>query len=235
MKISLSLTGVILAIIFSFTVHAAENKNLYPPDIKPSTSDTPLIVVKEVDPIYPVEAQFENIEGIVTLKFTVTKKGKVTEPEIIEAVPPGYFEEAAIETIKQYEFKPPTRNGEPVDTTVNMQIEFSLKKKDAGYDDSSVTPAVLLEMYIAPFPEELRKDHKEGKVVVKYIVTREGRIKNPTVIESIPPGVFDEYALDAVRHYKYQPATKNGVPVDIVVKSPIEFSSMEERPFNGKR
>lgn len=228
MKISLFLTGVISAIIFSLPVHAAEKNDLYPPEINSSTSfDTPLIVVKEERPNYPVEAKFDDIEGAVTVKIIVTKEGKVTEPEIIEAVPPGYFEEAAIEAVKQYEFKPATRNGEPVDTTVNMQIEFLLKNQDAGYDDNSVTPAILIEIFLVPFPNELKKDYKEGKVVVKFIVTKEGKIKNPTVIESIPPGVFDEYALEAVKQYKYQPATKNGVPVDWVVKSPVEFSLTE--------
>ncbi|MBN1625311.1 MAG: TonB family protein [Deltaproteobacteria bacterium] len=224
MKKFLSSIGIISVIIFSLSVHAAENKNLYPPDIKSSASDTPLTVVKEVSPIYPVEAQFDNVEGTVALKFVVTKEGKATKAKIVKAVPPGYFEEAAIETIKQYEFKPATRNGKPVDTTVSMQIEFSLKDQYAGYDERSGTPAVLLEIYMAPFPNKLKKDYKEGKVVVKYIVTREGRIMNPTVIESSPPGVFDEYALEAVTHYRYRPATRNGVPVDCVVKSPIEFS-----------
>jgi len=222
MKKRICFTILVLLIFFFPPLHTVENS--YPREINSSTSDTPLIVVKEVSPNYPVEAQFDDIEGTVALRIIVTREGKVTEPKIIKAVPPGYFEEAAIETIKQYEFKPATRNGKPVDTTVNMQIEFSLKNQGAGDDNNSRTPAILLEIFVVPFPDKLKKEYKEGKVVVKYIVTKEGNIKNLTVIESTPPGVFDEYALEAVKRYKYQPATKNGDPVDSVVVSPIEFS-----------
>ncbi|MFC1494773.1 TonB family protein [Thermodesulfobacteriota bacterium] len=64
----------------------------------------------------------------------------------------------------------------------------------------------------------------EGRVVLKFIVTKEGNVRDPKVVESIPNGAFDESALEAVKKYRFKPATKNGEPVDCIAKMPFVFS-----------
>jgi len=89
--------------------------------------DVPPQVLTSMPPIYPVEAKKENIEGTVTLRFIVTKEGTVMEPEIIESNPAGVFDEATIEAIKQYTFKPGIKNGEAVDVIVHVPMRYELR------------------------------------------------------------------------------------------------------------
>ncbi|GIX21657.1 MAG: hypothetical protein KatS3mg121_0440 [Gammaproteobacteria bacterium] len=77
---------------------------------------------------YPRRALRRGIEGHVLVSFTVTKEGDVTDIKILEAEPPGYFEDAVIEAVSQYKFQPRLRNGEPVETKdVKRRIVFRLK------------------------------------------------------------------------------------------------------------
>jgi TonB family protein len=76
------------------------------------------------------------------------------------------------------------------------------------------------------YPIDLRgpRGLHEGRVVLRLIVTKEGNVRDPKVVESIPSGAFDESALEAVKKYRFKPATKDGDPVDCTVKLPIVFS-----------
>lgn len=63
------------------------------------------------------------------------------------------------------------------------------------------------------FPPAAAAQHIEGYVVVKYDVTVDGTVTNAAVVESDPPGVFDDAALTAVRSWRFQPAVHNGESV----------------------
>jgi protein TonB len=41
-------------------------------------------------------------------------------------------------------------------------------------------------------------------------VTTDGTVTNAEIIESVPPGIFDEAALTAVRTWRFQPAVRSG-------------------------
>ena len=46
----------------------------------------------------------------------------------------------------------------------------------------------------------------EGRVVIRYDVTAEGRVVNATVERAEPPGIFEAAALAAVRSWRFKPA-----------------------------
>ena len=48
----------------------------------------------------------------------------------------------------------------------------------------------------------------EGRVVIRYDVTEEGRVANATVQQAEPPGVFEAAALAAVRSWRFKPAAR---------------------------
>jgi len=55
------------------------------------------------------------------------------------------------------------------------------------------------------YPGRAIVDGIEGHVVVDYAVSRDGRVVNPTVVASEPPGVFDQAALRALARREYVP------------------------------
>ena len=53
------------------------------------------------------------------------------------------------------------------------------------------------------YPAVARADGVEGSVTVRYNVTADGAVANARVVASVPPGVFDEAALAAVRSWRF--------------------------------
>ncbi len=60
------------------------------------------------------------------------------------------------------------------------------------------------------YPQAARSAGLEGYVRVRYDVDGEGKVVNPTVIESEPAGVFDQAALQAIRAWRFNPARRQG-------------------------
>lgn len=83
-------------------------------DIKP---------VKKVKPKYPPEAEAQHIQGRVKVRLDVAVDGSVTGVEILVSEPPGVFDEAVLEAVRQYKFK---RDG----TTYQADQEIHFKLDD---------------------------------------------------------------------------------------------------------
>lgn len=90
------------------------------------SSSTPAVLIRSVQPRYPTQAQRARTEGFVVLSFTVKPDGHTADIKVVEAQPRHVFERAAIDAVDRWEFKPATRNGEPVDSTVTNRINFKL-------------------------------------------------------------------------------------------------------------
>jgi TonB family protein len=68
----------------------------------------------------------------------------------------------------------------------------------------------------------LDKPQETSRVTVSFIIGTDGRVHSPLILESAGPSE-DRTVLDAVRSWRYRPATCNGVPTEAEAK--IEFSS----------
>ncbi len=96
-------------------------------DFLPGELDFPLTAIHTVPPIYPFRARRLGIEGWVRVEFVVDEKGAVQNPKVLEANPEGIFEDAVLQSVTQWRFSPPTREGRPVRTTWERKIEFALQ------------------------------------------------------------------------------------------------------------
>lgn len=63
------------------------------------------------------------------------------------------------------------------------------------------------------YPRYASQNGYEGFLAVRFDVDERGRTINHRVIFSIPNGVFDEAAIDAISNWTYEPATLDGEPV----------------------
>ena len=67
----------------------------------------------------------------------------------------------------------------------------------------------------------------EGKVVVSFIVERDGSVSSPSVISPVSPGI-DRQAVKAIMAMpKWKPGMNNGVPVRVRMRIPITFKLHE--------
>ena len=75
-------------------------------------------------PAYEESALKAVAEGYTLVEFTVDGRGRVTQPQIIEAVPDERFVKATLSAIRQWRYKPRTVGGEPISTTVRQRFRF---------------------------------------------------------------------------------------------------------------
>jgi TonB family protein len=72
------------------------------------------------------------------------------------------------------------------------------------------------------YTEEARRAKKQGTCVLWLIVDAAGRPRDIKVVRSLGMGL-DAKALDAVRQWRFQPALRDGKPVDVQISVEVEF------------
>lgn len=85
-----------------------------------------------------------------------------------------------------------------------------------------VSAPVVIFSVEPEFSEEARKAKVAGNVLVSIIVDASGHPQNVRVIRGIGMGL-DEKAVEAVRQYRFKPATMNGKPVPVEVNFDVNF------------
>jgi protein TonB len=78
------------------------------------------------------------------------------------------------------------------------------------------------------YPVKERNTGHQGRVVLRLVVDTGGVAHGITVSESLSPA-FDAAALEAVKNWKFSPATKNGKPVVADVAIQVTFRSPSRR------
>jgi protein TonB len=111
-------------VAFAAAGAAQEASRAYPP----GDGVTVPTVVREVKPQYTTEARKARIQGVVTLGVVVAVDGTVGEVTVTQSLDQEYgLDEQAIKAVKQWRFKPGTKDGKPVPVRVSIEMTFTLK------------------------------------------------------------------------------------------------------------
>ena len=104
----------------------------------------------------------------------------------------------------------------PIDVNVDLNV---------GRGGFSSNGEYLPIVKVAPvYPRRAQTRGIEGYVVLEFIVTKTGAVRNPYVVEAKPPGIFDRSAINAALKFKYKPMVVNGEPIDVAgVRNRINF------------
>jgi TonB family protein len=84
------------------------------------------VLLERVEPTYPETAREAGIGGVVGLEITIEADGTVSAAKVIRAAGFG-FDEAALEAVKRFKFKPATKDGQPIASTVLFDQEFKIR------------------------------------------------------------------------------------------------------------
>ena len=122
--LSIALSSTLLAGVafanLAETAHSVDKPSMASPVIR-------------IEPIYPVKAARDNIEGGVILQFDITKDGSTDNIEVIESFPQQVFDKHAITALKQWTYKPRIQGGQAQrQTGLKVQLDFRLDKPDEG-------------------------------------------------------------------------------------------------------
>jgi TonB family protein len=89
-----------------------------------------------------------------------------------------------------------------------------------------VVPAKIVKRVAPVAPLSIPKK-TSGYVVVMFSINEKGRVSDISVVESTPPGVFDDAAMSAVRKWIYEPRKENGIAVVSQSKARVVFDAAD--------
>ena len=77
-------------------------------------------------PAYPPEAKQARIQGTVRLNVIIGKDGKMQDIKAESGPPELVF--AALDAVRQWEYKPTLLNGQPVEVVTVVDVNFTLSQ-----------------------------------------------------------------------------------------------------------
>ena len=190
--------------------------------------DTPPELLKRVSPVYPVFARRTNTQGEVILDVEIFIDGSVGAIEVFKSLQSGYggMDDAAIEAVRQWEFRPAQKDGKPIACWIKQPIVFTLNETTDRFMSVYEPSPVILKRVQPIYPDSLRALRIQGTVVLDVEIHDDGSIGAIEVFQSLHsgPGGLDEAAIEAVRQWEYHPAQSQGKPIHTWIKQPIRFA-----------
>lgn len=216
--------------------------------------DGELLMFIAKNTIYPEEARKNGVQGRVIARFCITSQGTVDRISVLKGVSPELDNEAirVISTLPA--FKPGRQGGKPVPVWYMVPITFSLGKKNQSPVDSLAQnqpftiksqsnddePYVVVEempefpggdeallKYVVEnvvYPPEAKKQGIQGRIIIRFCVTKEGNVDRVTIIRGVNPDL-DTEAVRVIKSLpKFKPGSQDGKNVNVWYTAPIEFA-----------
>jgi periplasmic protein TonB len=86
----------------------------------------PGMLIRRVTPVYPRTAVITRTEGAVVLRAIVGKDGEVRDLRVVSGSP--LLVEAALDAVRQWQFKPYVLNGSPIEIETQVTVNFVLNR-----------------------------------------------------------------------------------------------------------
>lgn len=80
--------------------------------------------IGKVPPSYPDYARNHGIDGLVVIQALVGKRGTVEDAFVLQSIPA--LDDAALDAVWQWRFKPASANGDPLAVWVSVPVKFTL-------------------------------------------------------------------------------------------------------------
>jgi TonB family protein len=87
---------------------------------------------------------------------------------------------------------------------------------------SGITAPSLLKEVRPAFTEEARRQGLEGDVVLEIVVLSDGSVGDVRVVQGLGGGL-NRNAVEAVKQWRFSPARRYGVAVDVMVEVAVAF------------
>ena len=196
----------------------------------------PARVLSAADVDFPFQT---TADGIVVFDVSLDAQGAIKNISVLQDLPP--FTAPAKQSLRNWKFAPASDNGRPEDSEMPVAFVFRhsvyianelpftpiVPKKDSDDTRRGFIPPGILSVSYAGYPASTIA---MGAVVVQARVKPDGSTGEVTVVRKLAGG-FGPLAIDAAKHWKFQPALRDGKPVPAHVPIAFVFSSRALNPF----
>ncbi|MBV9071143.1 MAG: energy transducer TonB [Acidobacteria bacterium] len=86
-----------------------------------------------------------------------------------------------------------------------------------------VTPARIVKQVVPKFPPGASRFGIGGDLVVQIVIDKNGQPTLPRIVHALPAPTLSFVALEALKHWQFEPARQNGEPVPIVFDLTVHY------------
>lgn len=133
MLVPLRHVACLLSAVLAATTLAQSNTKPKPPENceapeNPARGITPPRLISAPDPAYPRGVREEAGPQTVTLSVVVGSNGKACNPQVNDSPGPE-FERAALDAIRDWRWKPGSREGKPIAVQITVEMTFQTSRR----------------------------------------------------------------------------------------------------------
>ena len=168
------------------------------PEISEKVEEISVVKVNDLSAIVETKAT-ESVEKALEMPAVKALPGDTTKPAGVQYVPV------------------------PVDEQSNCGAVFEVVEKMPEFPGGGVTAMMDYLQKNMQYPESAKKAGTQGRVTVRFVVDKDGSIKNPSVLRSVDKDM-DAEALRLVKSMpKWQPGMQGGKAVAVKYTIPVVF------------
>ena len=195
---------------------------------------------------YPAEAFRNGEQGRVVLSFVVEKDGSVSNIQILQTTGKAFSEETRRVVAASPKWKPGEQRGEKVRVRYTLPVDFRItataqdtktsENKGSGEEPFLVvdTPPQFNGGDIGEFrrwvqmnvkyPAEALGKNIYGKVLVTFVIEKDGSVGNAEIFKSPDKSLADEVLRVIGKSPKWTPGKQRGEAVRVKFGMPVDFA-----------
>lgn len=195
---------------------------------------------------YPAEAFKNGEQGRVVLSFVVEKDGSVSNIQILQTPGKAFSEETRRVVAASPKWKPGEQRGEKVRVRYTLPVDFRItataqdtktsENKSSGEEPFLVvdTPPQFnggdinefrrwVQMNVK-YPAEALGKNIYGKVLVTFVIEKDGSVGNAEIFKSPDKSLADEVLRVIGKSPKWTPGKQRGEAVRVKFGMPVDFA-----------
>ncbi len=187
---------------------------------------------------YPESCKKEGISGRVTLSFTVSETGKVTDVKVLRGVHEDLDNEAIRVVSSSPDWTPGKVDGKPVAVSYNFPIIFQTKKPEntdvvpfqfadtkPGFNGGDVNEFSKWVAQHLIYPENCKKEGISGRVTLSFTVSETGKVTDVKVLRGVHKDLDNEAIRVVSSSPDWTPGSAEGKAVAIKYTFPVLFQA----------
>jgi TonB family protein len=191
------------------------------------------LLIHTVKPLPPGDLRI-GTESVVMLKATIDKSGNAENLQMVSGHP--MLVRAALESVKQWKYRPYEVNGIPrvVETTIRVEFSKASQERTGASTGTSApqaeSPVLVmaddvrdrLVYKVAPvYPPLARQARIQGTVILRIIINKLGAVRDTPLVNGHP--MLAPAAVEAVKKWRYIPYESDGEIVEIQTDVQVNF------------
>ena len=207
---------------------------------KASPGATQPVLVRSVEPQYSLEGRLVSAQGKAVLDVLIDEGGQVSDVRVGQSLGFGLDQQAAA-AVRGWRFQPAMKDGVPVATRANIEVDFRLNEGDSARrwmvkefvldGPSGFAPPVAKHGQV---PANVSEERSSGEVTVRFRINEAGAVEKAEAAATTETASETERLVGEISEWKFVPGQANGQAIGVDAMLTIYRGSLRQPAATGR-